>query len=111
MLGWLRPDGADLASYGVIRRPKAGIAKKLHVLPRSGGRRNGFAAGAFPDIAAAIAATRPAVARSYEPDAAATAVYDRVYAIYRDLYESLGSTRPELLHELKRIHRETGGLH
>jgi len=69
------------------------------------------AAGAFPDIAAAIAATRPAVARSYEPDAAATAVYDRVYAIYRDLYESLGSTRSELLHELKRIHRETGGPH
>jgi L-ribulokinase len=67
------------------------------------------AAGAFPDIGAAVAATRPAVARSYAPDPAATAVYDRVYAIYRDLYESLGSSRPELLHELKRIHRETGG--
>ena len=48
------------------------------------------AAGAFPDIASAIAATRPRIARSYAPDADAQAIYDRVYAIYRSLYERLG---------------------
>ncbi len=64
------------------------------------------AAGAFPDIGSAIAATRPGIARSYAPDADAKAVYDRVYAIYRSLYERLGRTEVELLHELKRIHTE-----
>jgi L-ribulokinase len=64
------------------------------------------AAGAFPDIGSAIAATRPSIARSYAPDADAKAVYDRVYAIYRSLYERLGRTDVELLHGLKRIHTE-----
>ncbi|HEY4896502.1 MAG TPA: ribulokinase [Solirubrobacteraceae bacterium] len=64
------------------------------------------AAGAFPDIGSAIAATRPSIARSYVPDATAKAIYDRVYAIYRSLYERLGRTDVALLHELKRIHTE-----
>ena len=64
------------------------------------------AAGHFPDIASAIAATRPDIARSYTPDADAQAIYDRVYAIYRSLYERLGRTEAELLHGLKRIHTE-----
>jgi hypothetical protein len=33
-------------------------------------------------------------------------VYDRVYAIYRELYELLGRSRSELLHGLKLIHAE-----
>jgi len=64
------------------------------------------AAGAFPDIGSAVAATRPRIAHSYTPDAAARAIYDRVYAIYRSLYERLGRTDAELLHELKRIYTE-----
>jgi L-ribulokinase len=64
------------------------------------------AAGAFPTIGAAVAATRPAVSRTYAPDRAAGAVYDRVYAIYRELYELLGRSRSELLHGLKLIHAE-----
>ena len=64
------------------------------------------AAGFFPDIGSAIAATRPRIARSYEPEADAQAVYDQVYAIYRSLYERLGRTEAELLHGLKRIHSE-----
>jgi L-ribulokinase len=64
------------------------------------------AAGAFPDIAGAIAATRPQTARSYAPDTAAKAIYDEVYAIYRSLYERLGRTDVELLHGLKRIYTE-----
>jgi L-ribulokinase len=60
------------------------------------------AAGHFPDIEAAIEATRPEIARSYEPDPAAGPVYDAVYEIYRDLYETLGRSQAELLHKLKR---------
>jgi L-ribulokinase len=61
------------------------------------------AGGAFTDINAAVKATRPPVARTYTPRPDATAVYDRVYAIYRDLYELLGCSRVEWLHDLKRI--------
>jgi L-ribulokinase len=61
------------------------------------------AAGAFPDIDAAVAATRPEIARSYEPDREAGATYDEVYAVYRSLYDTLGRSQAELLHKLKRI--------
>ena len=61
------------------------------------------AAGAFDDIEAAIAATRPEGGRTYEPDRDSKRTYDRVYAIYRDLYELLGRSQVELMHELKRI--------
>ncbi len=64
------------------------------------------AAGRFADISGAIAATRPGVARRYEPDPDAKAVYDRVYAIYRSLYERLGRSEAGLLHGLKRIYTE-----
>ncbi len=64
------------------------------------------AGGAFPDIAAAIAATRPQTERSSPPDPAAKAVYDELYAVYRSLYDTLGRTQVELLHGLKRIHVE-----
>jgi L-ribulokinase len=65
-----------------------------------------LAAGAFEDIGGAIAATRPRIARSFEPDAEARSVYDRVYAIYRSLYERLGRSDAQLLHGLKRIYTE-----
>jgi L-ribulokinase len=68
------------------------------------------AAEIYPDIDAAIAATRPSESRTYTPDAAAKAVYDRVYAIYRTLYESLGRTDVSLLHDLKKIRAETGAV-
>ena len=45
------------------------------------------AAGAFSGIDAATAAARPAAARSFTPDPTAVAVYDEVYAIYRELYD------------------------
>jgi ribulose kinase len=61
------------------------------------------AAGHFPDIEAAVEATRPQIARSYEPDGGAKAVYDDVYEVYRELYETLGRSQAELLHKLKRI--------
>jgi L-ribulokinase len=64
------------------------------------------AAGSFPDIGSAIAATRPRIARSYVPDTDAQAIYDQVYAVYRSLYEWLGRSDVELLHGLKRIYTE-----
>ncbi len=60
------------------------------------------AAGAFPDITSAIEATRPKIARTYKPDAQAKGIYDKVYAIYRSLYDTLGRSQVELLHGLKR---------
>jgi L-ribulokinase len=66
----------------------------------------GVAAGVFEDISASVAATRPPSARTYRADPAAKATYDRVYAIYRTLYETLGRSQVELLHELKRIRTE-----
>jgi L-ribulokinase len=67
------------------------------------------AAGVFEDIASAVAAMRPGIARSYRPEPAAKQTYDQVYAIYRRLYETLGRTQNELLHELKRIRTERQG--
>jgi L-ribulokinase len=64
------------------------------------------AAGLFDAIEEAIAATRPGTARTYEPDLEAAEVYDRVYAVYRALYEMLGRTEVQLLHGLKRIRME-----
>jgi L-ribulokinase len=59
--------------------------------------------GHFEDVVTAAEQLRPSAARSYTPDAHARPVYDRVYAIYRRLYEHLGREEAELLHELKRI--------
>jgi len=61
------------------------------------------AAGVFDDIASAISATRPKSLRTYAPDPVAKQTYDRVYEIYRSLYETLGRSQVELLHGLKRI--------
>jgi L-ribulokinase len=61
------------------------------------------AAGAFTGIDEAIVATRPPAGRTYTPDAAATQIYDEVYAIYRELYALFGEQQPALMHRLKRI--------
>ena len=65
-----------------------------------------LAAGVFDDIGSAIEATRPKKVRTYEPDLTAKKTYDRVYEIYRTLYEMLGRTEVRLLHDLKRIRTE-----
>lgn len=64
------------------------------------------AAGAYPDIGSAIEATRPTRVRTYSPDHDAKRTYDRVYEIYRTLYDVLGRDRSRLMHELKRIRAE-----
>jgi L-ribulokinase len=67
------------------------------------------AAGVFDDIRSAIEATRPKKVRTYEPDLEAKKTYDRVYEIYRRLYEFLGRSDARLLHDLKRIGTERSG--
>ena len=56
--------------------------------------------------AAPIEATRPKTVRTYKPDLEAKKTYDRVYEIYRTLYDMLGRSEVRLLHELKRIRTE-----
>ncbi len=65
------------------------------------------AADVYDDIDAAIEATRPSSSRTYTPEPAAKDVYDRVYGIYRTLYETLGRSEVELLHGLKKIRAES----
>jgi L-ribulokinase len=80
---------------------------ELKEIPARGAALFGaVAAGVFEDIQAAIAATRPKRVRTYTPDPTAKATYDRVYEIYRTLYEMLGRSHVELLHGLKRIRTE-----
>jgi L-ribulokinase len=67
------------------------------------------AAGVYDDIGAAITATRPERVRTYEPDLDAKKTYDRVYEIYRTLYDTLGRSEVRLVHELKRIRVERSG--
>jgi L-ribulokinase len=67
------------------------------------------AAGAYDDIGSAIEATRPKGVRTYKPDLEAKKTYDRVYEIYRRLYEMLGRSEVGLMHELKRIRTERTG--
>ena len=66
------------------------------------------AAGVYPDIEHAIDATRPKQVRTYRPDPDAKQTYDRVYEIYRTLYDMLGRSEVRLLHELKRTRTERG---
>ena len=64
------------------------------------------AAGVYEDIGSAVEATRPGSVRTYKPDLEAKKTYDRVYEIYRRLYELLGRSEVRLLHDLKRIRTE-----
>jgi L-ribulokinase len=61
------------------------------------------AAGVYDDIGQAIEATRPRRVRTYEPNLEAKKTYDRVYEVYRTLYDTLGRSEVRLIHELKRI--------
>jgi L-ribulokinase len=64
------------------------------------------AAGVFPEIATAVHLTQAPAARRYVPDASAAAIYERVYSIYRDVYECLGRGQAEWSHGLKQIRVE-----
>lgn len=69
----------------------------------------GSARGGFDTIAQASAALAAPVLKTYTPNAAAHAVYDQLYAIYRDLYEHFGRDAAELMHKLKGIRLDALG--
>jgi L-ribulokinase len=91
---------ADTSSRGVD------VPRSAEIPARGAALFGAVAAGAFADIAGAIAATGLPSEASYTPERAATEIHDQVYAVYRDLYELLGRERRELLHDLKRIRAE-----
>ena len=81
---------------GVVPGRTAGVTGRA-------GAATGFCLGTW------IEATRPKKVRTYEPDLEAKKTYDRVYEIYRRLYELLGRSEVRLLHDLKRIRTERRG--
>jgi len=62
----------------------------------------GPAAGGFVDIATAAERLALAPARRFTPGSA-TAVYDRVFSVYRGLHDELGRAHVEWLHTLKEL--------
>jgi L-ribulokinase len=67
--------------------------------------------GVETDRAAAVEATiarmtRPP-AKTYSPDAAATAVYDRLYDVYRHAHDHFGRDHPSIMKSLKEIRKES----
>jgi L-ribulokinase len=82
------------------------VPRSAEIPARGAALFGAVAAGAFADIAGAIAATGVPSEADYTPERAATEIHDRVYAVYRDLYELLGRERRGLLHDLKRIRAE-----
>jgi len=82
------------------------VPDSIQIPARGAALFGAVAGGVYADIGSAIAATRPRIASSYVPDADAQAIYDRVYAVYRSLYERMGRSDAGLLHELKRIYTE-----
>jgi L-ribulokinase len=63
------------------------------------------AAGAYPDVRAAGAAMGRRGARTYQPDPAAAAVYDRLYAEYSRLHDYFGRTA-DVMHRLRALRKE-----
>ena len=60
-------------------------------------------AGGFAGIAEAARALCPPTQSTYAPQPRATATYDRVYRVWKDLHDMLGRTQAAWLHELKRL--------
>ncbi|QOR70146.1 ribulokinase [Ruania alkalisoli] len=64
------------------------------------------AAGVYPDVRAAAAAMGHRVVGAYQPNAAATAAYDRLFAEYTRLHDYFGRGENDVMKRLKTIRRE-----
>ena len=64
------------------------------------------AAGAYPDVLAASEVMGRVDRGVYQPDPAAAAVYDRLYAEYRLLHDSFGRGGNDVMKRLKRLRQE-----
>jgi L-ribulokinase len=89
----------------VLRRP-------IHVLGSEQGPALGsaihaaVAAGAYPEVASASEVMGRLTRDVWKPDPARADVYDRLYAVYRDLHDHFGRDRVDLLHGLRALRRE-----
>lgn len=63
-------------------------------------------ASGFSNVAEAATALRPATAATYYPRPSATATYERVYRIWKDLHDTLGRAQAGWLHGLKQLKRQ-----
>jgi len=90
----------------IVGRPVA-VPEVPEATARGAAIHGAVAAGVYPDFAAAARALGPAAARTLEPDPAATAVYDRLYAIYRDQSDRLAADPAmKTLRRLRRAARQ-----
>ncbi|HTR93242.1 MAG TPA: ribulokinase [Trebonia sp.] len=64
------------------------------------------AAGAYPDVRTAGAAMGGRGARTYRPDPAASAIYDRLYAEYAQLHDYFGRGGSEVMRRLRTLRKE-----
>ena len=113
---WLALNGAEIGEVrcvgGQARSPlwnqiKADVLNRALLVPEvvdaavvGAAALAGLAVGAFADRQAAIS-RMVRIARRFEPDAAAAARYEELYAAYRELYASLRQTHWRL-HEFSR---------
>lgn len=89
----------------VVGRPVA-VPEVAEATARGAAIHGAVAAGVHPDFRTAAAALGPAPARILEPDPEATAVYDRLYALYRAQSERLaGEETMGVLRDLRRAAR------
>jgi L-ribulokinase len=63
-------------------------------------------ASGFSNVAEAAGALRPGTASTYRPHPGATATYEQVYRIFKELHDTLGRERPVWLHGLKQLKRQ-----
>jgi L-ribulokinase len=66
----------------------------------------GAEASGFSNVAEAAGALRPGTANTYHPRPSATATYERVYRIFKQLHDTLGRDRSSWLHGLKQLKRQ-----
>ena len=71
----------------------------------------GKARGGFDSIEEASQQLAAPIRSRYDPNPQAQAVYDEVYAVYRELYARMGEDPAGLLHRLKAIRREQSQGH
>jgi L-ribulokinase len=63
-------------------------------------------ASGFSSVAEAAGALRPGMASTYHPRPSATATYDKLYRVFKDLHDTLGRERSAWLHDLKQLKRQ-----
>ncbi|HZB95133.1 MAG TPA: FGGY-family carbohydrate kinase, partial [Herpetosiphonaceae bacterium] len=101
---------ADVTQHeiSIVRSPQApAVGSAMH-----GAVAAGAAAGGHPDIATAARHMGRLRTETYRPIPAHVAVYDRLYAEYKTLYDYFGRSQNDVMKRLRSLRREalgTGG--